>query len=81
MQNNGVEPTTLSEMGEKPDGGASSPRLSLDLVIIDDIILNYSEWWVKVGGKQSPLSAWVLRNCGKKFQGDGSGAQTYRHCG
>ena len=45
------------------------------------IIIKYSEWWVKVGGKQSPLSAWVLRNCGKKFQGDGSGAQTYRHCG
>lgn len=51
--------------------------------IIDMIYGNQinSEWWVKVGGKQSPLSAWVLRNCGKKFQSDGSGAQTYRHCG
>lgn len=45
------------------------------------IVIKFSEWWVKVGGKQSPLSAWVLRNCGKKFQSDGSGAQTYRHCG
>lgn len=28
VQNNGVEPTALSEMRGKPDGGASSPRLS-----------------------------------------------------
>lgn len=58
MQNNGVEPITLSEMGEKPDGDASSPRLRLVLIIKEQVLLKFlSEWWVKAGGKQNPLSA------------------------
>lgn len=42
-----------------------------------------SEWWVKVRGKQNPLSASGISPLGliygKNFNSDGNWGQTYRH--